>query len=174
MKSVFFEVNWLEIYTTFFLRQLNLQRFCALSEKKICSISSFFVLSWYDQRNLSYWRRMSESFRKSFHRSKKASFFSKIQKIHKKLLIKYMKTGNEYLLSDKFDVYMLIPCQLSSNISRKAIRCTLPRKNMNLPYFIRTVWSSDLYTLLMRYEVNLTPYRIKSVYKSLDQTVRMK
>ena len=23
----------------------------------------------------------------------------------------------------------------------------------------------------MRYEVNLTPYRIKSVYKSLDQTV---
>ena len=35
-----------------------------------------------------------------------------------------------------------------------------------------TVWSSDLYTLLMRYEVNLTPYRIKSVYKSLDQTVQ--
>ena len=34
-----------------------------------------------------------------------------------------------------------------------------------------TVWSSDLYTLLMRYEVNLTPYRIKSVYKWLDQTV---
>ena len=34
-----------------------------------------------------------------------------------------------------------------------------------------TVWSSDLYTLLMRYEVNLTPCRIKSVYKSLDQTV---
>ena len=36
-----------------------------------------------------------------------------------------------------------------------------------------TVWSSDLYTLLMRYEVNLTPYRIKSVYKSLDQTQKM-
>ena len=36
---------------------------------------------------------------------------------------------------------------------------------------LSTVWSSDLYTLLMRYEVNLTPYRIKSVYKSLDQTV---
>ena len=36
---------------------------------------------------------------------------------------------------------------------------------------IRTVWSSDLYTLLMRYEVNLTPYRIKSVCKSLNQTV---
>ena len=34
-----------------------------------------------------------------------------------------------------------------------------------------TVWSSDLYTLLMRYEVNLTPYCIKSVYKSLNQTV---
>ena len=33
------------------------------------------------------------------------------------------------------------------------------------------VWSSDLYTLLMRYEVNLTPYRIKSVDKLLDQTV---
>ena len=34
-----------------------------------------------------------------------------------------------------------------------------------------TVWSSDLYTLLMRYELDLTSYRIKSVYKSLDQTV---
>ena len=37
-----------------------------------------------------------------------------------------------------------------------------------------TVWSSELDTLLMRYEVNLTPYRIKSVYKSLDQTVQIK
>ena len=37
--------------------------------------------------------------------------------------------------------------------------------------FMATVWCSDLYTLLMWYEVNLTPYRIKSVYKSLDQTV---
>ena len=34
-----------------------------------------------------------------------------------------------------------------------------------------TVWSSDLYTLLMRYGVKFTSYRIKSVYKSLDQTV---
>ena len=34
-----------------------------------------------------------------------------------------------------------------------------------------TVWSSELVTLLMRYEVNLTPYRIKSVTNSLDQTV---
>ena len=34
-----------------------------------------------------------------------------------------------------------------------------------------TVWSSELDTLLMRYEVNLTPYRIKSASNSLDQTV---
>ena len=34
-----------------------------------------------------------------------------------------------------------------------------------------TVWSSELDTLLMRYEVNFTPYRIKSVSNSLDQTV---
>ena len=34
-----------------------------------------------------------------------------------------------------------------------------------------TVWSSELDTLLMRYEVNLTPYRIKSISNSLDQTV---
>ena len=39
------------------------------------------------------------------------------------------------------------------------------------PVEVTTVWSSDLYTLLMRYEVNLTPYCIKSVYKSLNQTV---
>ena len=37
-----------------------------------------------------------------------------------------------------------------------------------------TVWSSDLYTLLMRYGVKFTSYRIKSVYKSLDQTVLSK
>ena len=36
---------------------------------------------------------------------------------------------------------------------------------------IITVWSSELDTLLMRYEVNLTPYRIKSVSNSLEQTV---
>ena len=36
-----------------------------------------------------------------------------------------------------------------------------------------TVWSSELDTLLMRYEVNLTPYRIKSVSNSLDQTVEI-
>ena len=34
-----------------------------------------------------------------------------------------------------------------------------------------TVWSSELDTFLMRYEVNLTPYRIKGVSNSLDQTV---
>ena len=34
-----------------------------------------------------------------------------------------------------------------------------------------TVWFSELDTLLMRYEVNLTPYCIKSVSNSLDQTV---
>ena len=34
-----------------------------------------------------------------------------------------------------------------------------------------TVWSSELDTLLMRYEVNFNPYRIKSVSNSLDQTV---
>ena len=37
--------------------------------------------------------------------------------------------------------------------------------------FLCTVWSSDLYTLLMRYGVKFTSYHIKSVYKSLDQTV---
>ena len=36
---------------------------------------------------------------------------------------------------------------------------------------MHTVWSSELDTLLMRYEVNLTPYRIKSVSNSLDQAV---
>ena len=35
-----------------------------------------------------------------------------------------------------------------------------------------TVRSSELDTLLMRYEVNLIPYRIKSVSNSLDQTVQ--
>ena len=36
-----------------------------------------------------------------------------------------------------------------------------------------TVRSNDLYTLLMQYGVKFTSYRIKSVYKSLDQTVHM-
>ena len=40
-----------------------------------------------------------------------------------------------------------------------------------LSWKLSTVWSSELDTLLMRYEVNLTPYRIKSVPNSLDQTV---
>ena len=34
-----------------------------------------------------------------------------------------------------------------------------------------TVWSSELDTLLMRYGVKFTSYRIKSVSNSLDQTV---
>ena len=41
----------------------------------------------------------------------------------------------------------------------------------NLINIQTTVWSSDLYTLLMRYGVKFTSYRIKIVYKSLDQTV---
>ena len=41
----------------------------------------------------------------------------------------------------------------------------------NVWIFILTVWSSDLYTLLMWYGVKFTSYRIKNVYKSLDQTV---
>ena len=36
-----------------------------------------------------------------------------------------------------------------------------------------TVWSSELDTLLMRYGVKFTPYRIKSVSNSLDQTVHL-
>ena len=36
---------------------------------------------------------------------------------------------------------------------------------------ITTVWSSELDTLLMRYGVKFTSYRIKSVSNSLDQTV---
>ena len=36
---------------------------------------------------------------------------------------------------------------------------------------ISTVWFSNLYTLLMRYGVKFISYHIKSVYKSLDQTV---
>ena len=34
-----------------------------------------------------------------------------------------------------------------------------------------TVWSTELDTLLMRYGVKFTSYRIKSVSNSLDQTV---
>ena len=41
-----------------------------------------------------------------------------------------------------------------------------------LPKFLQnTVWSSKLDTLLMRYGVKFTSYRIKSVSNSLDQTV---
>ena len=36
---------------------------------------------------------------------------------------------------------------------------------------VTTVRSSELDTHLMRYGVKFTSYRIKSVYKSLDQTV---
>ena len=36
---------------------------------------------------------------------------------------------------------------------------------------VGTVWSSELDTLLMRYGVKFTSYRIKSVSNSLDQTV---
>ena len=37
--------------------------------------------------------------------------------------------------------------------------------------YTTTVWSSELDTLLMRYGVKFTSYRIKSVSNSLDQTV---
>ena len=41
--------------------------------------------------------------------------------------------------------------------------CLLPRY---------TVWSNELDTLLMRYGVKFTSYRIKSVSNSLDQTLQ--
>ena len=45
------------------------------------------------------------------------------------------------------------------------------KKTVRVITYVCTVWFSELDTLLMRYEVNLTPYRIKSVSNSLDQTV---
>ena len=52
--------------------------------------------------------------------------------------------------------------------SLKVYRSVHKNKSKELQH---TVWFSDLYALLMRYGVNFTSYRIKSVYKSLDQTV---
>ena len=52
--------------------------------------------------------------------------------------------------------------------THKQLRPHCPNRKMCLAI---TVWSSELDTLLMRYGVKFTSYRIKSVYKSLDQTV---
>ena len=45
-------------------------------------------------------------------------------------------------------------------------------KKIRFTSYAYTVWSSDFNTLLMRYGVKFTSFRIKSVYKSLDQTVQ--
>ena len=48
---------------------------------------------------------------------------------------------------------------------------TLWNEWIALPKKVCTVWSSELDTLLMRYGVKFTSYRIKSVSNSLNQIV---
>ena len=75
---------------------------------------------------------------------------------------------------------VLLDCQLPMDDIFAVIVITQPPPSrgcfilvicLSLAY--TTVWSSELDTLLMRHEVNLTSYRIKSVSNSLDQTVYM-
>ena len=63
---------------------------------------------------------------------------------------------------DRMKVYYI---SIGKNILTKRLRFN------HLSRSPTTVWSSELDTLLMRYGVKFTSYRIESVYKSLDQTV---
>ena len=83
--------------------------------------------------------------------------------------------------SIKKKMKVLLDCQLPMDDIFAVIVITQPPPSrgcfilvicLSLAY--TTVWSSELDTLLMRHEVNLTPYRTKSVSNSLDQTVYSK
>ena len=60
--------------------------------------------------------------------------------------------------------------RIGLNISNELTWLLFQHANEN----VSTVWSSELDTLLMRYGVKFTSYRIKSVSNSLDQTVYTK
>ena len=83
-----------------------------------------------------------------------------------------MITGQTFL---RFLRFIIVICEASSlhitSIIWRTAQCSLWSYYHPDTNYLTTVWSSELDTLLMRYEVNLTPYRIKSVSNSLDQTV---